>query len=624
MARQSHDALKDIPLRHTSPVAMNLPNEPIPIYSGEFILKGQNKEFKLTGEIFFKWFPDMKVKLTGSFLDDLHPNMDLLEKYDLVVKDKVHGTLEITGINDAGTCTAEARRFVWGEKAIPVKEVSFAMLNMRDFLGNAVKDVTATGVYVQNARLTFDDKLFRIEIDKLSNYKELNGELNDKGGYLITYAGKLFKKKDAISLTELQDWHNRFHHFLYFLNGRRIAPMFYTAHHDGELIWTDYSAYTIDIHKYVLCWSDTIFLNDLPQLWKSYNKLWKKDEADQDFLTTAIHWYVEANNNAGMVEGSIILIQTALELIYNWFLVERQKMIVGGDAEGLSAANKIRLLIYQFKISADIPAAFKELAAVPNVQDGPEAFVKIRNALVHGQENKRAELRNITLKAKYQALQLGIWYVELALLYIMGYKGKYKNRTDGNTWRDTGVLVPWVQDQSFKVGKPADFTDDEIEIFVELLEKQNKVHDPDVTKVKRCKTIAIGFSWGQPVAIGAIKPKTASDFAIDKANLPDLASDYEWEVGYFFTEKDFEGRGFSSTILTRLLNGYGNGRLMATTEIREGNRMINSLEHRRFKQVGSAWKSTKSGSDLRLFLRDLPEPLNLRDIFNFDETKQNT
>ncbi|MGB4568690.1 MAG: hypothetical protein WBH96_06955, partial [Dysgonamonadaceae bacterium] len=47
-------------------------------------------------------------------------------------------------------------------------------------------------------------------------------------------------------------------------------------------------------------------------------------------------WYVEANSNAGFSEGSIILAQTALELIYNWWIVENKKIILGKDSENIS------------------------------------------------------------------------------------------------------------------------------------------------------------------------------------------------------------------------------------------------------------------------------------------------
>lgn len=446
MSSNSIAIFKDIPNRVVSPVTMHEANESILIYNGEFKIKNELKEYKLSGKILFKWFPDMSVKFKGEFLNAEHIDMSMMETYDVVIDDKITGKVKIMDIDFTGApiCGGDGVRFIWGDSTVPVNEVAFAIPNLRDYLGGSVKDETESGLHFQKTRLTLDDKPYKIIIDKLIDYKEQRQKLENDGGYILLYAGKVTKNKGSISLADLHKWHDRFHHFLYFLNGRRTAPMFYTGLHEGKPIWTDYSDYTVDLYKETISWSDIMFLNDLPQLWKKYNELWKK-ELDKDFLISAIHWYVEANSNAGMIEGSIILIQTALELLYNWLIIENQKIIIGSDADSLSAANKIRLLIFQFKISPSIPPAFTELAKVPDMQDGPEAFVSIRNALVHGQAGKREKLMKINLKAKYQALQLGIWYVELALLFILDYRGNYRNRTNGQLWRNTGEKVPWAE-----------------------------------------------------------------------------------------------------------------------------------------------------------------------------------
>ncbi|UIR56956.1 hypothetical protein LZQ00_03860 [Sphingobacterium sp. SRCM116780] len=429
----------EYPERCILPVSMNEPNERINIYSGNFTISANQKEYPLTGTLSFRWFPFISVEFKGSYASKERPDFKT-DEYELLIDDINYGIVKLSNVNDA-SCSGYSRKFLWGDFSVPVTEVTFALPNMREYFGEGVKDVNKGDVKVDKARLVFNDDPYTIVLDKLADYKTRTEKLENNGGYLFQYVGKITKKKGSITLSELHKWHLRFHNFLYFLNGRRTAPFFYTGIHEGENRWTDYSGYTVDEYKYTLSWSNIIRVNSLPELWKSYNKLWK-DDVDQDFLITAIHWYIEANSNTGMVEGSIILIQTALELIYNWLIVENQKIIIGDDAVNLSAANKIRLLIFQFKIDAAVPAAFEALGKLPNVKDGPEAFVKIRNALVHGQESKRIELMNISNQAKYEALQLGIWYVELALLFILGYQGKYRNRTDGNLWRNTGTYVP--------------------------------------------------------------------------------------------------------------------------------------------------------------------------------------
>lgn len=441
------DLFKDVPFRHVSPIEMKEPNESIPVYNGKFTLNNDDKQYQLEGTIEFRWFPTGCVRFFGDVIAESKESapLKLLEEFILSIDGNKCGKVVVLNFKlpNSPSISGEGNKFSLGQNTIAVNEVSFAIPNMREYLGDAVQNETSTGVSMQKTRLTLKDNPYTITIDQISGYKGLLEKLSNTSGYLLLYAGKIVKDKGAISLSELQKWHDRFHHFLYFLNGRRVAPMFYTGIHEGEKMWTDYTGYTVDMYKNTISWSDIIFLNDLPQLWAAYNKLWR-EEMDKDFLITVIHWYVEANSMAGSVEGSIILIQTALELIYNWLIVEREKVILGNDADGLSAANKIRMIIHQLKVKSEIPPAFTELATIPNVQDGPEVFVKIRNALVHGQETKRAELLKISLKAKYQALQLGIWYVELSLLYILDYKGKYNNRTDGNNWRNTGTFVPWV------------------------------------------------------------------------------------------------------------------------------------------------------------------------------------
>lgn len=112
----------------------------------------------------------------------------------------------------------------------------------------------------------------------------------------------------------------------------------------------------------------------------------------------------------------------------------------GGD-------RKIRLLLSHFSISNVAPESFKELQAYiqsdQNIIDAPEAFVNIRNTIVHSQMDKRKKLSNMSYLLKRQALELGIWYMELALLYLLKYKGVYKNRC--SEYGTEEVVVPWAK-----------------------------------------------------------------------------------------------------------------------------------------------------------------------------------
>ncbi|MCW3116960.1 MAG: hypothetical protein JWM28_1042 [Chitinophagaceae bacterium] len=154
------------------------------------------------------------------------------------------------------------------------------------------------------------------------------------------------------------------------------------------------------------------------------------NESDASCLDYLIHWYTEANKNAGYAEGAIILIQNALELLYNWQVVEKTRMIIDGDADNLSASNKIRLLLSTVLFSDQIPKNLESLTAYVKkytLKDGPAVFTDLRNALVHSQESKRKRLSSADVYTRSEAVTLGLTWIENVLLKL-NYEGLYLDR----------------------------------------------------------------------------------------------------------------------------------------------------------------------------------------------------
>jgi GNAT superfamily N-acetyltransferase len=155
----------------------------------------------------------------------------------------------------------------------------------------------------------------------------------------------------------------------------------------------------------------------------------------------------------------------------------------------------------------------------------------------------------------------------------------------------------------YQVIKRAEIDDSVRTSFAELLRKQGKVKGDLATKADRCKLVCIARIDGAVVAIGAIKPKTASDFASEKAGVADLSSDFEWELGYLYTERDYSGRGIGTNVTRLLVEAYGKGNLMASTEITANPAMVRILEKQGFRLFGKPWKSEIHANYLGLFLR---------------------
>lgn len=155
----------------------------------------------------------------------------------------------------------------------------------------------------------------------------------------------------------------------------------------------------------------------------------------------------------------------------------------------------------------------------------------------------------------------------------------------------------------YKLGAPEIFSQIEKNDFFQMLVNQNKVKNPSITKLNGCRALCICFENDKMVSIGAIKPKTASDFEKPKADLPSLSNSFNWELGYCYTHPSFERKGYSSQIVKLLVTSICTENLLASTELRVDNSMVHILERNGFKQTGKIWKSGIHEGILGLFLR---------------------
>lgn len=155
----------------------------------------------------------------------------------------------------------------------------------------------------------------------------------------------------------------------------------------------------------------------------------------------------------------------------------------------------------------------------------------------------------------------------------------------------------------FEIVECHELTDSHRRIFADLLKKQNKVRGDLYRKADRCKFICFALFNGKVVAIGAIKQKTASNFNSDKANVPELSESFVWELGYLYTEEGYQGQGIAGQVTQVLLQYYGDGNLMASTEISTNPNMVKILEKNGFRIFGHPWQSAIHDNYLGLFLR---------------------
>lgn len=425
--------LADFPHHLETTQFMNNPNEEVIFHEGEFIVNWKGHFIKCFGTLYFQWLPRLTIKFKWK------PDSETKQLWRPLESDI---GIEITSENSEIKAKGVLYKFLnkdeyihcllsnpikYGTKDSEVDCVRFEIANLRSFNGNYVrKDNTAKG-----NRLKFVNSESKIFIDQYWKYLSLKGNLSSTGGYQLLYTGILEpNNKGRITFKRASEILNSFSYFLIFINGRRCFPLFRTGLIENEIIWGDFTPYFNDEYKYVYSWATEQNYNDIENIWENFDKLWQ-DKNDRESLKTILHWYTEANSNTAFNEGSIVLLQNSLELLFHWLISEKLKYVNTNDADNLSASAKIGFLLSHFNLKPEIPKEFESLisySAKNNIVNGPEAFTRIRNCIVHPNHKKRKALLEIESKAKLEALHLGIWYVESILLKYLNYSGNYKNR----------------------------------------------------------------------------------------------------------------------------------------------------------------------------------------------------
>jgi len=412
-------------------LTMNEPNAPISLYQGPFLLFSDKGAASGTGQIEFNWSPAAEVRLSGS-LDDLEM-FDKIVKHgenQLFIGDEMFGTVYLWRIVKSKATQLQIEgifidKATIGDVSIPVSSIRFAVPNLVKLQGTTVCRSGDKPNELYNNRLTLNDNKFSIKIDARYCHSDLSERLHNRGGYVITYYGQIEKTNESINHAEAKEVLERLGDFLTFVNGFRTNAIFLEGLVDNNRVWADLFPQQIDAFNFDASWYPTLQKCELSDLWAAFNKLWEQPNA-KSFLKLVVQWYIEAKSPNGSQDGKIMLGQAGLELLYNWWICERKKLIRGKDKQNITAANKIRLLLSFASIDFLVPPQLEELAAFGksvNCSEGPDIIVYLRNKVTHADEDDRGEISSIPKVVKMQVIALSVFYIELLLLRILDYDG---------------------------------------------------------------------------------------------------------------------------------------------------------------------------------------------------------
>jgi hypothetical protein len=181
----------------TSLTQMREANENIEIFSGVFNLRRDNTEIRIEGNISFEWAMTPGVYFRGIILDaslQIFQSLFEFENFEILIDDLSFGTgvllRKVTSFDD-NSITVKGKilgQGLQGDKTVHASKIQFEILNLRELHGSTVEDISQ-GKWIGNNRLSFEDDVYLIHIDKSRNFKELVHSLKEKGDTLFYMQG---------------------------------------------------------------------------------------------------------------------------------------------------------------------------------------------------------------------------------------------------------------------------------------------------------------------------------------------------------------------------------------------------------------------------------------------------
>jgi hypothetical protein len=440
-----------VPPHFTSPYPIGPPNEPIEISQEGLALVSDNEWMLGTGSARLRFLPRPRLQIQGNFLSTrLHLGENAEERLGLPGRG-----LEVSGFSSSITEAGSSLALEWtvspqrlvatGDETTVLSRVLFQVVNFLDFYSphGTFETVAGTSHRIESLHLNWEN--LSIHIRSLPTTLMSVKMLRNQGGFAVMHIGELtFQNSETRPAKNIESILRALIFFLSFCRGAWSSPILPTGYDEnGQLVWECWNSPQGESYADTHSWVEKLIgAEQMEAVFPGFMTLWS-DDGWQDALIEALYWYLNSNYSPRGIDAGIILAQTAIERLCFTHSVEKNPYLSLDGFTKLSAADRYRLLFASLQIPQMIPpelTKMTKLAAAHSWKDAPQALTEIRNEKVHPQHKKRGMFDD----ALYEAWTLGLWYIEMVLLRLCGYTGRYVNRW--NPSRSLGQVenVPWL------------------------------------------------------------------------------------------------------------------------------------------------------------------------------------
>lgn len=330
------------------------------------------------------------------------------------------------------------------QKVKNTEKTIFHLFNFPRFIGRKTRIETSSSVHFLNY-IELKNSEWETVIHELASTKDAFDKIKKKGGLQLTYIAELrTSNNEEYSYENYREQIKLISAFLSFVQGFWFWPVCSTGlDKNNSVLWREWSSPN-SASTPAYSWFCIHNAGQAEQLFPLFSELWNTSIDWKDTLKTSIYWYTQASlGGKGMgIDSSIILAQSALERLAYHYLVNHKKSISDKGFNDLRASDRFRLFFSSLNMPLEIPdytPRIKSNASKLNWVDAPHALTFIRNSLVHPKIKNKTELQGCYI----DGWKMILWYLELSILALCGYRGTYSNRLN-KKWTGQVETVPWA------------------------------------------------------------------------------------------------------------------------------------------------------------------------------------
>jgi hypothetical protein len=428
------DFIAALPQSMEPEFVMASPDEPIQLAMGRFdLLRDGRLLGHLEGEITLEWIPKLQLICRG---ESDAPFNELAGGYPLHLHVPHLGlTTELFVTNWKLGQRYEVQALLLGavnRELADTQQFRFYLVNFPSYLGEPVRTGGGPLAGASRDRLRIAAGSLVCTIDRIR--RAGNSDANkSKPGFLLTHVAEVKILEGSITPLELQELIGALYWFFTFMRGARAGPVLPSLGSPFAKHWISIS-WKVDEPRRVNSWMPDRSPINFDDLLEGFLDKWS-DSVWNEVLRTTIAWYIAANSPSTPSEAGILLCQIALEVLAS----------LRGLEDGV-AHTRIRGLFQGLSIPTQVPPRLQSLYNYANGLgiDAPECLTRIRNKLEHPTAANRRQAGAVDGTTRMQAAQYGLELLELCLLAMMNYRGKYARRAFQGWKGDDEVTVPWA------------------------------------------------------------------------------------------------------------------------------------------------------------------------------------